>query len=176
MKNRKNILVAFLVIATLCVGIGFAATTTDLLDVDGKLTMTQDDLTNVFDASIAFTDVAVSGTASTGTVTAAVNNADDDLIDVVIPSGVFGEVEQTVILTCSITNTGTQAAKLEFVDDEKVINGNFEMTYSFAETTLAADATTTATITITLKTIPADALIDAAFHVQVKATLVTDTE
>ncbi len=177
MKNRKNILIAFVLIAALCVGVGFAATT-DLLNVDGKLNVDITDIENAFDVSVDFKSVAVADT-STGDktkVSANVDSSDPDVINVKIDKGAFNVVDETIVLTCTIENTGSQAATLAFTGTDTVPK-NFEITHSFANatnTTLAAGATTDATITITMKTIPAAAVVDADFKVQITATLVTE--
>ena len=64
MRNRKRILTICLVVAILCVGVGFAAVT-DVLDVIGTVEVSEANAQNAFDANLYFTD-AVANRAADG--------------------------------------------------------------------------------------------------------------
>ena len=78
MKNRKTVVVAFLLIATMLLGVGYAALT-DVLDINGSSDVTKEGAQNAFDEDIYFVSAKpVEGYEAGGKNTAAVALNDDD--------------------------------------------------------------------------------------------------
>lgn len=60
MKNRRNIIVAFLLCACLIVGVGYAALT-DTLMINGNVTVKHENANNVFDGCVIFDNTITNG-------------------------------------------------------------------------------------------------------------------
>ncbi len=169
MLKRNKVLVAFMLVAVLCMSIGFAAVS-DTLTANGKLSLTvgeNSELANEFDADVYFSSAS---NGSTNGVTAEVNS-DNDKVDITIAKNVFTKVNQEVTVTATIKNAGEYAVTLETPTKvESDISKYVQITETeLANTSLTADAETTLTITLKLIAIPADDVANAAFSVSVVA-------
>ena len=69
MKNRKLVIVAFLVIATLLLGVGYAALT-DVLDITGSADVNQSAAEEAFNEDIYFSGAVANETGNTASVNA----------------------------------------------------------------------------------------------------------
>ena len=171
MKNRKRVIVAFLLVATLLLGVGYAALT-DTLTVGGTAGVDFDDSKEAFDGDIYFSKV-ISGTGCT-----AVINADTDTGTITVNDGVLKEVGDEVIATYTIKSESDLDVSIprplvtNAADTSKITNLNpeyFEVTTSWAvDQTLPARGTIDITITVRLiKTAAADQ--DLTFNVALVA-------
>ena len=78
MKNRKFVVVAFLLVAAMVLGVGYA-NLVDSLEVDGTTTITKDQATTVFDGDVFFTNAeALPKDGSTTTTNTTSINADNN--------------------------------------------------------------------------------------------------
>ena len=107
MKNRKTILVAFMLVACMVVGVGYAALSTEL-SITGNATFKADQAQNEFSGDIYFSETAVIGTPSNptpaGTDTAV--RTSDKAMDIAINSlSVKGD---TTSFTFTIENSSLE--------------------------------------------------------------------
>ncbi|MBE6982823.1 MAG: hypothetical protein E7435_00830 [Ruminococcaceae bacterium] len=72
MKNRKTVVVAFLLVAAMLLGVGYAAVT-NVLDITGSIKVTKEAAEEEFNEDIYFSGVVVSGAIKTGGVVAGDN-------------------------------------------------------------------------------------------------------
>ena len=107
MKNRKTIIVAFLLVAALCLGIGYAALTDELsvkgvANVESVAAQTAFDVDVYFDSSYEQPQGSICSVAyESGTV--------PDAVTITVTEGV-GVVGDTVTAKLKIKNDGSQAA------------------------------------------------------------------
>ncbi len=177
MKNKRNAIIAFLLVAVLCLGIGYASVS-DNLYINGTMDVDVDsgDFNTEFDADVYFSNVSIAGTAnltgenSAELVTAVIGDEDpagaDDIITVNVENGAFTAQNQTIVLTATVKNANaTQSADVT-VATPVCENGNFSVTINpAAEQTIAADGTQDYTITITLVNVPENDITDATFSI-----------
>lgn len=95
MKNRKTVVVAFLLVAMLLIGVGFAQLT-DQLVITGKADVDADHSQEVFDGDIYFSNV-ISGTGCTAEIL-----SDPDQGEITVTAGALKEVGKEVIATYTI--------------------------------------------------------------------------
>ncbi len=168
MIKRNKVLVAFMLVAVLCMSIGFAAVS-DTLNVSGKLSMdvTNNEIVEEFNADVYFKSVAQPETG----VTASVNASDNDLVDIAIDNTVLTKVGDSTVITATIENAGEYAVTLATPTTSNTAIANYAtVTAELAAIELAAGGTTTLTITVKLTAIPAESFNDYAFSAAVVAT------
>ena len=73
MKNRRNMIVAFLLCACLIVGVGYASLT-DVLDIDGTAPINQSAAEEAFDQDVYFTAAVANDDGNTASVSATNND------------------------------------------------------------------------------------------------------
>ena len=100
MRNRKGVIVAFMIVACMLMAIGFAAFA-DILDVDGVMEIGYDNAQNAFDADVYFSDVSEDGQAGK-IYTASINSNDPDKATFTV-SG-LGAVGDKTTITYTIAN------------------------------------------------------------------------
>ena len=163
MKNRKTVVVAFLLVAVLLLGVGYAALT-DTLTIDGSAGVNLDDTKEVFDGDIYFSKV-ISGTGCT-----AVINSDPDTGTITVTDGALKEVGDEVIATYTIKSESDLDVSIPKPTVAVTNSEYFAVTYSWAvDQTLPAGGTIDVTITVRLvKT--ADTDQDTTFTVTFNAT------
>ena len=158
MLKRRNAVLAFLLVAVMLLGVGFAALSETLTvtgtaavqvasDVPGEQTPAEKE----YDEDIYFTNVA----AADGTkgVTAELDTT-KDAITVTVPTGVLGVQGDTTVITATIKNDSTHAVTVTPVDTDST---NFDVATVFVDPSnenIAAGQSTNVKITITLKTAP----------------------
>ena len=163
MKSRKRVIVAFLLVAVMLLGVGYA-TLTDTLTIDGTAGVDLNDSKEEYDDDIYFSKV-ISGTGCT-----AVINSDVDTGTITVTDGALKAVGDEVIATYTIKSDSDLDVKVE----RPTINNNnseyFKVTDSWTEAkTLPAGGTIDVTVTIKLiKT--ADADQDVTFDLSFNAT------
>ncbi len=173
MLKRNKVLVAFMVVAVLCMSIGFAAIA-DNLFVDGTINLDVKEngpLDKEFETNIYFNADGVvaadKGTANTAPTVTSVTatrgqdseSQDNDKITVTIPEGAFTAVGQKITVTATIKNDSTTKANLKYESIANTTMGSYvEITtdWTNSESSVNANGTTTITVTFTLKQVPAN--------------------
>jgi uncharacterized protein with beta-barrel porin domain len=105
MKNRRNIIVAFLLCACLIVGVGYANLTTNLM-LKGNAKIDSTLAENVFDAAIIWSgaEVVSSTTGATEKVEATIDASNDTITIVADGLDTKGEI---ITVTCTMKNKST---------------------------------------------------------------------
>ena len=156
MKNRKAIIVIFMLCACLLVGVGYAAYT-DVLDITGSGTVTRSNALNAYMEDIYFSEVSVS--ADNG-YTASIN-ADNNNKASFSVNTLAGENDSETI-SFTISNVGDLDAGVTIRSSSNSNSTYFGITYSIAgvEITnnnpiaLAAGAEVVVDVTVTLLQTP----------------------
>lgn len=175
MKNKRNVLIAFILICCLCLSIGYAAIT-DTLVINGTSVAGVDNPNNdetpdddqtpvekLFDEKLGFTASEV-GTNSEG-VTITGNAASYPFADTVsFSASGFDAVNETAVITFTITNASTDydasIAVPTLTWNNPTTNANadyFEVTTDWgnaAKVVSANNGTTTVTVTVKLIKLP----------------------
>ncbi|MBE6707398.1 MAG: hypothetical protein E7577_07135 [Ruminococcaceae bacterium] len=173
MKNRRIVIVAFLLAAILCLGIGFAAVN-DTLFVDGLLSFNPSALDEKVDEEVYFDEatVVISATGADKTnVTAVVGDVEgdddvDDKLTVTVPDTVFSDVGQSVTVNVNVVNTSTNKDADVTVTPTipTELSKYFSITMTPETATVAASGSQTYAITITLVSVTdIDVISNAAF-------------
>ena len=97
MKNRRITIVAFLLLAALTLGIGYAALT-DTLTITGSANIDATQTSTIFDSDIYFSNVV----ANSERVTANITGTDKDSAEMIVKDGILAEVGNEVIATFTI--------------------------------------------------------------------------
>ena len=180
MKKRKTALLGFLLTAMLGIGVGYAAVT-DVLDVTGKVEITEQAAVKQFDEEVYFTSYRIDNDTL---ATASINTNDNDKASFTV-KGLTAE-NNKVVITYTIANSGNRdvSVKLKFrtnytdATTGKYVSedGCFEVTNSIgAGELLIAKAnsgevkTANVEFTITLTNTPTKA-IDESFIIEFEAT------
>ncbi len=174
MKNRKNIVIAFLLVASLCLSVGFAALT-DTLTIGGDIKI---DATGAnggadvaWDGAVIFYDireVKVNGSAST----AVIPSISGDTLTANINAGVLKVKDDNVSFKVDVKN--------DHAEYDAVISSlskTFSSTYFNVEITGIKDGTRITkggtqevTVTITLIKTPTEAITNENFNISFIAT------
>ena len=181
MRNRKNIIVAFVLVACMLIGVGYAALV-DSLEVDGTTTITKDQATAVFDSDVYFSSATAlpkHGATST-TNTTSINSDNNDKVSFTVHELVnVGDIatfeyeitnvsDLDVNLVASVTGNTTTLTD----DDGVTTNATtsyFEVNYAFADGTVESGGTEK--LTVTVKLIEAiDCYTKGSFTITVTAT------
>ena len=117
MKNRKRAIVAFMLVACMLLGVGYAAITTHL-NIQGGATVTVEGSTEAFSADVRFTHVDT-GTDAAKFATASIGDGKTADFSV---TGLKGAGD-TATLTYTITNSGDLDATVT-VDGTNTTNNN----------------------------------------------------
>lgn len=158
MKNRRIVVVALMLVAVICVGVGYAALN-DTINFTGKVSYTPDFQIvwgDVTDASSILTD---KGTAGTDTITVSMDTTN-------------WTVGQAKTFTVAVTNNSRYAAENVKVQALNVdaLAGNYTVAAEVTgDKTIAVGGTTTVTVTVTMTNYPENTVTDAAFTFQVYA-------
>lgn len=179
MKNRKTIVVAFMLVAVLMLGVGYAALTTHL-NIDGGATVSVEGAQNSYADDIKFTKVSTDASMYTASI------GDGKTADFTV-TGLKGATD-TVTITYDITNSGDldSIVKIDtgyptndkdaFFDVEisEPVNGG---DYETAGVALGAGKTIQISVKITLKQTPTntDAPTVGNFYVRLISTTTEDT-
>jgi type II secretory pathway pseudopilin PulG len=176
MKKRRSILVALMLVAVMCIGIGYAAVST-VLNITGTATVTKDQAQAAFAENIYFKDVThQDGNASTDIHTTLV--ADKKKITFSVNS--LSSVGDSQSFTATIANKGTLDATIKVTASSVNTSAEyFEIITDWGTDTKtlakAVNGTTPTTITIKvtirLKAAPTD-LINGDFSLALTATSV----
>jgi hypothetical protein len=166
MKKRKNLVLALLLVASLILGIGYAAVT-DVLDINGNADVDQVGAQEAFNEDVHF---AVNGAVANDAGNVAEVTSDND-VATFTASNLKGQGD-TATFTFTIVNEGDLDA---VVTPSLAADGNTNAEY-FAVSSdwngqakdLAAGASITYTVTVELLKTPTD-YVHGAFHIELTA-------
>ena len=151
MKKRRSTIIAFLLVAALCLGIGYAALT-DVLDIQGTAEVNQSAAEDSFNQDIYFSAVS-SGEG----YTASINTDNPDKATFTVTG--LKDKDQTIEITYTIKNEGD----LDAVVTPKLLqNSNdtyFKITSDWEsqpKTVAANSENTTITVYVTLLALPTE--------------------
>ena len=166
MKNRKTVVVAFLLCAVLLLGVGYAALS-DTLDITGSADVNQSAAEEAFNEDIYFSAAVANETGNTASV-----NADNNDKASFTAATLKGKGDK-VTFTFTITNDGDLDATVTPKLNATLGNTNteyFSITSDWdgASKTLAAHSTITYTVTVELLKTPT-ATISGSFLVELTA-------
>ena len=157
MRNRRTVVLVFLLVAVLAIGVGYAAIQ-DALDIQGTVEMQATTAEKALDKDVYFTRVIDKGDdpesdVKTKGFTANINTNNNDKAQF----SVYGhtEVGQVIEITYEVTNTGENANQTAVVTTNITTNSQseyFNVTTSWDNevVTLAPEATETITVYIEL--------------------------
>lgn len=177
MKNRKFVVVAFLLVAVLLLGVGYAALT-DTLTIIGNAHIDLDQANITFDEKVYFSAAAATSTTGTGTVDDVASYTADDAT---FTANKLATVGQQSVFTFTIKNDSNVDAVIS-VNPTKLSgaanpsNSNtekFTVEYTYPQgTTIAKNGgTITVVVTVTVKE-PVTAATSATFGIELTATSV----
>lgn len=165
MKKRRTLIISLLLVAALCLGIGYAALT-DVLDINGTADVNQTAAEEAFDADVFFTNAVANQTGNVASVVA----SDNDMASFTA-SNLKGQGD-TATFTFTIQNGSDVSA---VVTPTLASDGNTNAEYftitsdwNAQPKTLAAGAQETYTVTVTLIKTPTET-IHGAFHIELTA-------
>lgn len=173
MKNRRIAVISIVLVAVLCLGVGYAALTDDL-SVTGNISLSRTVANDDFDMDVHFdaataaiiaktsTDGTTDVSKVTATVMTAENGDENDLLKITIPEGVLNFAGDKLTITADIINMSNEFDALikmvetETTDDAHLTDVNCKFDGNDIATATANGGKATVTITITLKDTPTD--------------------
>lgn len=169
MKNRRIILISFLLVTTLCVGIGYAAVE-DELSLSGSAEVGTDNVKEALDGDVYFSNAVVTSftnTDSDKTDVAEVNSSDND--KVTFEANTLQAQNDTVTFTFTIENESTDLDAIVTPSFNSATNSNdtvFAVSYQWSDggsdaKTIAAGSTADVVVTVKLLQTPTDAVSGA---------------
>ena len=169
MKNRKTVVVAFLLVAVMLLGVGYAALT-DILTINGSAEVSQTAAGDAFNEDIYFSD-AVAHEADNE---ASVDDTDNDKAS--FAANTLKGKGDKATFTFTIKNAGDVDATVTPVLTKNTQVDYFTVTHDWADAPkkLVAGGEITYTITVELSKTPTKAISDS-FEVELNATSVDDT-
>lgn len=177
MKNRKTVIVAFLLVVVMLLGVGYAALT-DTLTIIGNAHIDVDTANKTFDEKVYFS--AAEATSTTGTGTTA-DTASYNLDDATFTANKLATVGEKSVFTFTITNMSNVDAVISVGDtklsgDNNPSNSNtdkFTVEYSYPDGMNIAKqgGTITVVVTVTVKE-PVTSATSATFGIELTATSV----
>ena len=150
MKNRKTIIVSFMLVACMLMAVGFAALT-DTLNLNGEAEVDFNTANSGFDADVYFAE-AVANNAVKGDD--ALVTADNDIARFSVRS--LAAKDETATFTFTVQNDNEFDAYVK-VNEEKTLNNNdeyFETSVDTPEFVVPANGTATFTVTVKLLKTP----------------------
>ena len=166
MKNRRTILVTFLILAALVMGAAYAALT-DNLFIKGEATLATTSAQTNFDADVYFSAAAVASTNGSNTATAdsaVIGQTDKDSATFYVKS--LGNAGETVTFKFTIKNDSTEFDAVVSLETGYPTTNSaelFTITYSIEQgvantgaITVPAGGTADVYVTVTLKGTPTE--------------------
>lgn len=177
MKNRKFIVVAFLLVAVMLLGVGYAALT-DTLTIIGNAHIDVDTANKTFDEKVYFSDAKASSSTGTGTTADVVSYSSDDATYTANKLATVGEKS---VFTFTITNDSNVDATIsvnttKLSGDANPSNSNsdkFTVEYSYPDgMTIAKNGgSIDVVVTVTVRE-PVTSATSATFGIELTATSV----
>ena len=177
MKNRKIVVVAFLLAAMLLLGVGYAALT-DTLTIIGNAHIDIDTANKTFDENIYFSNAEATSSTGTGSTDDTASFTADDAT---FTANKLATVGQKSVFTFTITNNSNvdadiTVASTKLSGDTNPSNSNetkFAVDYSYPQgTTITSNGgTITVVVTVTVKE-PITSATSATFGIELTATSV----
>lgn len=151
MKNRRIAIIAFVLVAVMAIGVGYAALT-DNMKVTGAATAKD---AGTFDAKVVF----VSATKKSGTDGVTVSNGaidpTQDILDLTLAG--FEKLNDTITVTVTVKNDSDLDAVIDNMAFTDVAGKYFEASHTLADdTAIAAGASITFDVTVTCIQTPDD--------------------
>lgn len=175
MKNRKTVVVAFLLVAAMLLGVGYAALA-DELELDGSVSVKVEDVSEAFEADIYFSKV-ISGDGCNATIHDAADGDEDDGGTITVNTGALKEVNGEVIATYTIKNDNDLAVTITkpTVANGLLTNSNteyFDVHVNWANDTMTLAANSTIDVVVTVKLIKTPTTEQSAtFHIDFNASV-----
>ena len=147
MKNRRNVVIAFMIVAVMLLGIGYAALS-DTLDITGSADVNQSAAEEAFNEDIFFSAAVANETGNTASV-----NADNNDKASFTANTLKGKGDK-VTFTFTITNDGDVAADVTPKLNATLGNTNpeyFSITSDWGGATKTLDAHSEITYTVTVE-------------------------
>ena len=179
MKNRKSVVVAFLLVAAMLLGVGYAALT-DTLTIIGNAHIDLDTANKTFDEKIYFSDAQATSSTGTGTKDDVVSFSDDDATYTANKLAVLNEESEFTFTIKNDSNVDAEISvapqKLSGVTNPSNSNPEvFEVTYEYPQGKTIAKNGGTITVVVTVKLIkPVTSATSATFGIELTATSVDD--
>lgn len=153
MKNRRNIIVAFLLCATLLVGVGYAALT-DVLDITGKADINHSDAEAAFNEDIYWSGAQANQEGNT----ASVNTNDNDKASFTVST--LKGAGDTATFTFTIFNNGDLDAVVtpSISSNTKMDYFGYSSDWNGQPKTLKAGQSLTYTVTVELLQTPQETI------------------
>lgn len=150
MKNRKIVVVAFLLAAVLLLGVGYAALTDDLF-ITGTAQIKQENADVAFGEDIFFSKAVMSSDKGTPTIGADQNGDADDKITITVAENALSGQGSSVLCAIEIKNAGDLDAWVTLDPNIDVqTDAYFAVSTSWANNTVKIPAGGTADITVTI--------------------------
>lgn len=175
MKNRKTVVVAFLLVAVMLLGVGYAALT-DTLTIIGNAHIDIGTANNTFDEKIYFSDAEATSTTGTGTQADVASYTADDAT---FTANKLAVKDEKSVFTFTITNDSNvnalisvAATKLSGVANPSNSNTDkfiVEYTYPQGMEIASNGGTITVVVTVTVKE-PVTVATSATFGIELTAT------
>lgn len=175
MKNRRNVVVAFLLVAVMMLGIGYAALT-DSLTIIGNAHIDIDTANKTFDERVYFSNAEKTSTTGTGTTEDVVGFSGDDAT---FTANRLATVGQKSVFTFTITNDSNVDAIIsvnptKLSGDTNPSNSNtdkftVEYTYPDGMNIAKNGGTITVVVTVTVAA-PVTSATSASFGIELTAT------
>ena len=174
MKNRKTIVVAFMLCAVMLLGVGYAALT-DVLDITGSVDVNQSAAEEAFNEDIYFSAAVANGIGTPNTASVNADNKDKASFTVNSLKG----AGDTATFTFTIVNDGDLDAKVTPAFNASLGNTNpdyfdIESDWDGATKDLVAGGSLTYTLTVTLKETPTNS-VSGSFLIELTAVSVDAT-
>lgn len=128
MKNRKTVVVAFLLVAAMLLGVGYAALT-DTLTLDGRVTIDMNQAGVNFDEKIYWSAAKITESTNTSAEDVITGQGTDDLNFTLHSLATKGDV---VKMTCTIKNESNVRVKITVNEPTMAEDyGKFSCTYEY---------------------------------------------
>lgn len=177
MKNKKTVVVAFLLVAVLLLGVGYAALT-DTLTIIGNAHIDVDTANKTFDEKVYFLETVTMSTTGSGTVADTASASGDDAT---FTANKLATMGQKSTFTFTIQNDSNVDAIISVNDTklsgaENPSNSNatkFDVAYAYPDGMQIAKngGTITVIVTVTVKE-PVTSATSATFGIELTATSV----
>ena len=181
MKNRRIAILAFLLAAVLCLGVGYALAPDDLA-INGTVSVDAEAVAEDFAKNVYFADAdngSVTGvTATIGNPTSDSSEANaNDVLTIAVDDTVLTAQGDTAVVTVKVKNDnkGNKAQIATVVTGDTENRFTVTVTNDATDNTIDAEGFATLTVTIKLESLPTDGFANAAFSVAITATAVANS-